>query len=124
MVTFTWSYRTHFAGQRERHRRGADDCRAARRPPGQVESCSITNTGSSTVNGWSLLLTIPSGQTTGGGWNASYSPTSGTVPAKNASYNGTLSPGGSTSLGFQATHLGNAAALAASTLSSSSCTIG
>ena len=44
--------------------------------------------------------------------------------ATNVSYNGTISAGASTTIGFQATHTGNAAALSAFTLNGSACTIG
>ena len=41
-----------------------------------------------TINGWALVFTLPSGQTITSGWNATYSPTSGQVTARNVSYNG------------------------------------
>jgi cellulase/cellobiase CelA1 len=84
---------------------------------------AITNTGSSTINGWSLTFTLPSGQTITNGWNATYSPTSGQVTAKNVNYNGSLAPGASTEIGFQATHTGNADKPTAFTLNGSPCTI-
>ena len=74
---------------------------------GLVENLTITNTSSSGINGWSLAFTLPGGQAITGGWNASYSPTSGQVTARNLSYNGSLPAGGSTTIGFQATHTGN-----------------
>ncbi|GAA1802105.1 hypothetical protein GCM10009682_24970 [Luedemannella flava] len=88
---------------------------------GLTESITITNTGGSTVNGWSLVFTLPSGQTVTGGWNATYSPTSGQVTATNLSYNATIAPGASVSIGFQATHTGNAAAPTAFSLNGSPC---
>lgn len=90
---------------------------------GLTEGITITNTGSSTVNGWSLVFTLPSGQTITSGWNASYAPTTGQVTARNVSYNATLAPGASTSIGFQATHTGNAAKPAAFALNGTACTI-
>ncbi|ASW54909.1 PHB depolymerase family esterase [Plantactinospora sp. KBS50] len=91
---------------------------------GLTENITVTNTGSSTVNGWSVVFTLPAGQTITGSWNASYAPTSGQVTASNVSYNATIPPGGSVSFGFQATHTGNAAAPTAFTLNGSACTIG
>ncbi|MCE6996474.1 PHB depolymerase family esterase [Saccharothrix sp. S26] len=67
----------------------------------------LFNTGSLAVDGWDLVFTLPAGQTITSGWNATYSPTSGTVVAGNASYNGPIAPGGAVSFGFQATHTGN-----------------
>ena len=75
-----------------------------------TENITITNTGSSAINGWSLVFTLPSGQTITSGWNATYSPTSGQVTATNAGYNGTIAPSASVGIGYQATHTGNTGA--------------
>nr|BFE59753.1 hypothetical protein GCM10020063_042790 [Dactylosporangium thailandense] len=91
---------------------------------GLTASITITNTGSSTVNGWALTFTLPSGQTITSGWNAQYSPVSGAVTARNMSYNGALAPGASTTIGFQATHTGNTARPAAFALNGAACTLG
>ncbi|MEV7801361.1 cellulose binding domain-containing protein [Microbispora sp. NPDC088329] len=90
---------------------------------GLTEDITITNTGSSALNGWSLAFTLPGGQTITNGWNATYSPNSGQVTAKNVSYNGSLPSGTSVQIGFQATHTGNAAKPTAFTLNGSPCTI-
>lgn len=74
---------------------------------GLTDNITVTNTGSSTLNGWTLTFTLRSGQTITSGWNATFSPTSGAVTARNVGYNGTLAPGASTSIGFQATHSGD-----------------
>jgi endo-1,4-beta-xylanase len=89
---------------------------------GLTDNITITNTGSSAVNGWSLKFTLPAGQTITSGWNATYSPASGTVTATNASYNGAIPAGGSTTIGFQATHTGNSAAPTGFTLNGATCT--
>ncbi len=90
---------------------------------GLTASIGITNTSASTVNGWSLVFTLPSGQTITSGWNATYAPTSGQVTARNVSYNGTIPPNGSTSIGFQATHTGNTGRPGSFTLNGAACTI-
>ncbi|MDG4765934.1 PHB depolymerase family esterase [Solwaraspora sp. WMMD406] len=90
---------------------------------GLVTNLTVTNTGSSTINGWSLVFTLPGGQNIISGWNAAYSPSSGQVTARNAFYNGTIPPGGTTSLGFQATHTGNSARPTSYTLNGAACTI-
>jgi cellulase/cellobiase CelA1 len=74
---------------------------------GLTDNITVTNTGSSTLDGWTLTFTLRSGQTITSGWNATFSPTSGAVTARNVGYNGTLAPGASTSIGFQATHSGD-----------------
>jgi cellulase/cellobiase CelA1 len=91
---------------------------------GLTENITITNTGGATINGWSLAFTLPTGQTITNGWNATYSPTSGRVTATNVSYDASLPPGGALTIGFQATHTGNAAAPSSFTLNGASCTLG
>ncbi|MCE6998329.1 cellulose binding domain-containing protein [Saccharothrix sp. S26] len=88
---------------------------------GLTSEIVVTNTGSSPINGWSLVFTLPGGQTITSGWNASYSPTSGQVTARNVSYNGTIAPGGSVSIGFQANHTGNTGKPASFTLNGVTC---
>jgi len=90
---------------------------------GLTTNMTISNTSSTAINGWTLAFTLPGGQVITSGWNATYSPTSGSVTATNLSYNGSLPPGGSTSIGFQATHTGNAAGPASFTLNGTACTL-
>jgi poly(3-hydroxybutyrate) depolymerase len=89
---------------------------------GLTTDITIANTGTATINGWSLAFTLPSGQVITSGWNATYSPTSGAVTATNASYNATITPGGSVAIGFQANHTGNTAKPASFTLNGATCT--
>ena len=91
---------------------------------GLTSSITIKNTGTSTINGWTLAFTLPSGQTITSGWSATYSPTSGAVNAKNVDYDGTIAPGASTSIGFQANHTGNTAAPASFSLNGATCSAG
>ncbi|WP_433824575.1 cellulase family glycosylhydrolase [Actinoplanes sp. CA-015351] len=88
---------------------------------GLTNSITITNTGATAVNGWRLAFTLAAGQSITSGWSATYSPTSGTVTATNASYNGTLAAGGSATIGYQAGHTGNAAAPTGFTLNGAAC---
>ncbi|MGW5667289.1 extracellular catalytic domain type 1 short-chain-length polyhydroxyalkanoate depolymerase [Micromonospora sp. NPDC003776] len=90
---------------------------------GLTENLTITNIGPSAVNGWSLVFTLPGGQTITSGWNASYSPTSGQVTARNLAYNATIPANGSITVGFQATHTGNTARPNSFQLNGASCTI-
>ncbi|RCH66633.1 glycoside hydrolase [Streptomyces sp. SDr-06] len=89
---------------------------------GLTEDITITNTGSTTINGWSLAFTLPAGQTVTSGWNASLTRATGEVTATNLGYNGTLSPGASSSFGFQATHTGNTSLPTLFSLNGSPCT--
>jgi acetylxylan esterase len=90
---------------------------------GLTASITIANTGGSTVNGWSLVFTLPSGQAITSGWNATYSPTSGQVTARNVSYNGTIAPNASVNIGFQATHTGNTGEPGSFTLNGAACSV-
>jgi poly(hydroxyalkanoate) depolymerase family esterase len=91
---------------------------------GLTENLTITNTGNSAVNGWSLAFTLPGGQTITNGWNATYKGASGQVSATNVSYNGTIAAGQSVTIGFQATHNGNTASPTGYTLNGAACSAG
>ncbi|MFH9660293.1 PHB depolymerase family esterase [Streptomyces sp. NPDC017248] len=91
---------------------------------GLTASVTLTNTGTTPVNGWQLAFSLPAGQTLTNGWNAVYSGRTGAVTAADAAYNATLAPGASVTIGYQATHTGNSAAPAAYSLNGSACTTG
>ncbi|MEO6083508.1 MAG: PHB depolymerase family esterase [Umezawaea sp.] len=90
---------------------------------GLTAEITITNTGSTAVNGWALAYTLPGGQKITSGWNATFTPDSGAVTARNASYNAALAPNASVGIGFQATHTGNAGKPSSFTLNGSACTV-
>lgn len=89
---------------------------------GLTASVAITNTGTTAINSWQLAFTLPTGQTITNGWGATYAPSSGAVTATNATYNGTIAPNASVSIGYQANHGGNSAAPGAFTLNGKACT--
>ncbi|WP_266377063.1 PHB depolymerase family esterase [Streptomyces canus] len=88
---------------------------------GLTASLTITNTGTTAINNWQLAFTLPTGQTITNGWGATYTPSSGTVTATNATYNGTIAPNASVSIGYQANHGGNSAAPGTFTLNGTTC---
>jgi endo-1,4-beta-xylanase len=90
---------------------------------GLTAQVTVTNTGSSAINGWSLVFTLPSGQTITNGWNATISPTTGQVTAKNVSYNGALAANGSATFGFNANHTGDSGKPASFALNGAACTV-
>ncbi|SDR23187.1 cellulose binding domain-containing protein [Thermostaphylospora chromogena] len=90
---------------------------------GFTADISITNTGTSAIDGWTLVFTLPAGQSITSGWNATYSPSSGQVSARNVSHNATIAPGATVNIGFQATHTGNTAKPTAFTLNGVPCTV-
>ncbi|MCR3729951.1 poly(hydroxyalkanoate) depolymerase family esterase [Streptomyces umbrinus] len=90
---------------------------------GLTGSVTITNTGTTRIDGWKLAFTLPSGQTITNGWGATYAPASGAVTATNATYNGTIEPNASVGIGYQANHGGNSGAPTAFTLNGTACTV-
>ncbi|WP_433512087.1 extracellular catalytic domain type 1 short-chain-length polyhydroxyalkanoate depolymerase [Nonomuraea sp. CA-143628] len=90
---------------------------------GFTASVTITNTSSSPINTWALTFTLPGGQTVTSAWNATVSPSSGQVTARNVSYNATIAPGASTNFGFQATHTGNTGKPTSFTLGGTTCSL-
>ena len=66
---------------------------------GQV---TVQNNGSTTMNGWTVALALPSGVSLSQIWSGVSTGTSGNVTVKNASYNGTIPGNGSTVFGFVA----------------------
>ncbi|WP_159943233.1 MULTISPECIES: PHB depolymerase family esterase [unclassified Nocardiopsis] len=91
---------------------------------GLTASLTITNTGTTAIDGWRLGFTLPAGQTITSGWNAVYAPASGAVTAANAPYNAGLAPGASVGIGYQATHTGNPGAPTGFALNGAVCTTG
>ncbi|MFF7888465.1 cellulose binding domain-containing protein [Streptomyces sp. NPDC020794] len=88
---------------------------------GLTSNITITNTGTTAIDSWSLAFTLPDGQTVTSGWNAVYSPAFGQVTARNVAHNATIAPGASVDIGFQATHTGNTAPPSSYTLNGSAC---
>ncbi|GAB1690410.1 hypothetical protein KRM28CT15_22130 [Krasilnikovia sp. M28-CT-15] len=107
---------------------GGPGCTVAYRtndwPGGFTADVTVTNTGASAIDGWSLGFSLPAGQAVTQAWNATLSPTSGAVTARNLSYNGSISAGGSQSFGFQGTYAGAFATPAAFTLNGATCAKG
>ncbi|MTK01668.1 glycoside hydrolase family 9 protein [Micromonospora sp. CP22] len=91
---------------------------------GFTASITITNTGTSAINGWTLAFTFPhAGQRVGQSWSADFQQNGTSVTATNLSYNGNLAPGASTSIGFNGTHTGSNPPPTSFTLNGSTCTI-
>jgi Glycosyl hydrolase family 12/Cellulose binding domain len=76
-------------------------------PGGFQAQVVVTNTGSATLNGWQLGWTFPGSQAISSLWNGSYTQSGDHVTVTNESYNGTLAPGASTTLGFTGTSSGS-----------------
>jgi endo-1,4-beta-xylanase len=66
-----------------------------------IEPSRVTNTGTATINSWTVTFTLPAGHSIVGSWNTVLTVSGQTVTARNAPYNGTLGAGGNTAFGFQ-----------------------
>ncbi|WP_165944343.1 S8 family serine peptidase [Micromonospora sp. KC213] len=88
---------------------------------GFTSTIVIKNTGSSTINGWTLAFALPAGQTYANGWSATYATSGQNVTATSVSWNSTLHPQGTATIGFNGT--GNGTIHPATfTLNGSTCT--
>ena len=90
-------------------------------PGGFGASITVTNTGSTTLNGWTLGFTFPGGQQVTQGWNGVFTQSGANVTVTNVSYNGTLAPGASVNPGFNGSWNGSNPNPTAFTLNGASC---
>ena len=72
-------------------------------PGGYQAQVVVKNTGSGTLSGWKFSMPFPGGNTISSLWNGTYTLSGGTLTVTNASYDGTLAPGATTTVGFTAT---------------------
>ncbi len=94
---------------------------------GFTANVTITNTGTSAVNGWTLAFSFGSGQRVSlPGWGATWAQASGSanVSATNLDWNRNLPPNGSTGIGFNGTFSGTNTAPTSFTLNGNTCTTG
>ena len=88
---------------------------------GFVAGVTIANTGSSAISGWTLKFAFPGDQQVTSSWNGTASQSGENVSITNASYNGSIAPGSSVSIGFQGTWTSSDAAPASFTLNTATC---
>jgi rhamnogalacturonan endolyase len=67
---------------------------------GFTANINITNSSSQAINGWNLAFAFSAGQLVTQGWSATFTQQGSQVTAQNLSYNGSLAPGASISVGF------------------------
>ncbi|MEU7959349.1 cellulose binding domain-containing protein [Micromonospora humida] len=89
-----------------------------------TSSITITNTGVTTITSWRLTFPLPPGQRITTGWNAVYSPSSGTVTARGHDDHVTIGPGGAIAIGFVADHTGDTGSPSSFTLNGTPCALG
>jgi endoglucanase len=89
---------------------------------GFTGSISITNTGSITIQSWSLTWTWPGNQQITSAWNATSSQKGNSVTFSSMSYNGSIAAGATlTGIGFNANYSGTNAAPATFSLNGMQC---
>jgi O-glycosyl hydrolase len=91
---------------------------------GFVANVTLANTGTATDTAWTLKFTFPGDQKVTNAWNTTLSQSGEAVTATNLSYNATIAPGGSTSIGFQGTWTSSDAAPTAFSLNGNACSTG
>lgn len=70
--------------------------------PGGFQGLVTVTAGNSAINGWTVRWTLSSGQQITQLWNGTLSASGSNVTVTNASYNGSLAAGASTTFGFTA----------------------
>jgi hypothetical protein len=88
---------------------------------GFTANLTVTNTGTSTINGWTLKFSFPGDQKVTNAWNATVTQSGQAVTATNVSYNAAIAPGGNVQFGFQGTWVSNDTSPTAFTLNGNLC---
>ncbi|GIH26679.1 hypothetical protein Aph01nite_49890 [Acrocarpospora phusangensis] len=66
-----------------------------------IQPLTVTNSGTTTINGWTVSFTLPAGHTVTGSWNTTLTVSGQNVTARNVGHNGTIAAGGNQQFGFQ-----------------------
>jgi hypothetical protein len=121
-TTFTWTVANTGGGGGG----GGGSCKVvyttnSQWPGGFTAQVVITNTGSSAISSWNLGFTFPGDQKLTSDYNGTFSQSGEAATLTNASYNGALAAGGSTTVGFQGSWTNSDAAPTAFTLNGATC---
>ncbi|HET9137974.1 endo-1,4-beta-xylanase [Actinophytocola sp.] len=86
---------------------------------------TITNTGTSAINGWTLAFSFPAGQRVSQGWSATWTQAAGSanVTATPLDWNRNLAPNNSVQIGFNGTFTGSNPEPTAFTINNTACTV-
>jgi endo-1,4-beta-xylanase len=90
-------------------------------PGGFTAQVVISNTSSSAISSWNLGFTFPGDQKLTSDYNGTFTQSGEAVTLTNASYNGAIAAGGSTTVGFQGTWTNSDATPTAFTLNGATC---
>ena len=91
-------------------------------PGGFTAQVVISDTGPSAISGWNLVFTFPGDQKLTSDFNGTFSQSGETATLTNASYNGTIAPGGNVTVGFQGTWTNSNAVPTSFSLNGTVCT--
>ncbi len=91
---------------------------------GFSSNITIKNTGSTTINGWTLTFTFPGDQKITSAWNGTYTQTGTSVSIVSTSSNATIAAGSSAAPGIQGTWTTSNTSPTAFALNGKACTIG
>jgi hypothetical protein len=91
---------------------------------GFVASLTVTNTGATAVDGWTLTWTYPGDQRITSSWSSTADQAGADVTVRNAHWNGRLAPGATTTFGVMGTWNASNAPPAAFALNGQPCTTG
>jgi len=89
---------------------------------GFTAEVTVTNTGTTPVNGWTLRWTWPGNQRVTNAWNATVTQDGTSVSARNVGWNATIPAGRGTTFGLQGTYSGTNAPPTGFTLNGAPCT--
>ena len=103
-AAFTWSISGGSTGGSAVH---VDYARTAQWGGGFTANVTITNNGTSAINGWTVTWSFPGDQKVTNAWNATVSQSGAGVSATNMNYNASIPPGGNVQFGFQGTWTSN-----------------
>lgn len=92
-------------------------------PGGFTGNITITNTGNTTINGWTLAFTFPGNQQITSIWNGTDTQQGNQVKITNVSYNGTIAPNSTASPGFNASWSGSNPSPTSFTLNGTACKV-
>lgn len=88
---------------------------------GMTVDLTVTNTGTTPIDGWWLQWPLPYGQSVTSDWNTDLTSLGDIHTASNATHNAAIPPGGSVTLGYLVSHSGNTAAPGRFTLNDVPC---
>ncbi|MGA5305746.1 cellulose binding domain-containing protein [Nucisporomicrobium flavum] len=92
-------------------------------PGGFVTEVKLTNTATTAVNGWSLVLSLGGDQRVTSSWAAKWAQSGSTVTVTNETWNATIQPGADLTLGLVGTYAKSNAPATTAALNGTACTL-